>query len=139
MKSILTMLGLASIAFSVFWANEQLKFIQLSVVTSGEVVEQYVDTNIEGDEFYHPVIAYESNLGEQFRFRSITGSTSPAYDIGEIVQIRYNLANPNDARINSFLSIWGLSILMFFIGALLVSIGFKYKSNNAFINSIKNI
>lgn len=57
----------------------------------------------------------------------------------DVVQVRYNIASPRDARINSFLIVWGLSIIMLLIGILIIAIGFKYKRNNALIDAIRNM
>ena len=133
MRVIFFLLGLAFSALAVFMTNENYNFSQLSMATTGEVIDFYIETDIEDDDYYYPIVGFVSNQGEQYSFRASTGSSSPSYRIGDTVKVRYNLTNPFDAKFDSFLSLWGTSVLLVPISAFLFFLGFKYKANGAFI------
>jgi Protein of unknown function (DUF3592) len=53
-----------------------------------------------------------------------TISSSPAaFSVGESVRVRYDPANPEDARIHKFFEIWGATVIFGIVGAAFIAFG----------------
>ncbi|MEW2129006.1 DUF3592 domain-containing protein [Streptomyces sp. NPDC005435] len=71
----------------------------------------------------HPVVTFRAKDGEQHMFTSSAGSNPPAYDRGESVEVLYRANDPDDARINGFLSLWLLPVVFGGLGVVFTAIG----------------
>lgn len=71
----------------------------------------------------YPVVQFTSADGRSRTFRGSTGSNPPAYDLMERVEVLYRADSPEDARINSFFSLWLLPLIFGGIGLLIIGIG----------------
>ena len=69
---------------------------------------------------YRPVVHFSTEKGEGVEFVSSVGySNGPlfaGYSKGQKVQVLYLPAAPNDATINSFFSLWGISSIVGVVG-----------------------
>jgi hypothetical protein len=64
---------------------------------------------------YRPVVQFAPNGGAPVRFESEIGSSPPAFQVGEYVEVLYAPGNPSDALIDSFFQIWFFQALAAFI------------------------
>jgi hypothetical protein len=97
--------------------------------TSGETTTGTV-TRLEESEtsegyccVYSPVVEFQVN-GQTYSFENGTASSSPEYQVGGEVQVRYDPADPNTAQINSFSARWLFPILIIpsmILGSLVLS------------------
>ena len=104
------------------------KFIAGSVVTTGTVVDLARKTSTSGDSspnsyVYYPVIQFKTKNGSLIEFRSNVGSNPPSFRKGDQVQVRYLEKDPYKARINSFMQIWFVSIILGGLGVVFAGIG----------------
>ncbi|MFI5660798.1 DUF3592 domain-containing protein [Streptomyces sp. NPDC051684] len=60
--------------------------------------------------------------GTPHTFRSSTGSNPPAYEQGERDEVLYRADDPEDARINGFLSLWLLPLIFGGIGLIVAAV-----------------
>jgi hypothetical protein len=79
---------------------------------NGTVVDMD-ESNDDDGTTYAPIVDYEVD-GQTFEMKSGSYSSPPAYHVGQKVKILYNLADPNQARIDNFWELWLLPII--FIG-----------------------
>jgi hypothetical protein len=70
----------------------------------------------------HPVVEFTSADGTQRKFEDSTGSKPPAYEVGERVEVLYRADSPEDAKINSFSSLWLLPLIFGGLGLLIAGI-----------------
>jgi Protein of unknown function (DUF3592) len=76
-----------------------------------------------------PLITQDSSnravSGREVTFQSEMGASSEAGRIGDIVRVRYRPDQPHVAEIDSFMSLWGLTLPFGVLGAvfLFVSLG----------------
>jgi len=61
---------------------------------------------LEGDETLHPVFRFQDSDGTTRTHRSRVGTSQPAFEVGEAVEVLYDPANPADARIRSVGELW---------------------------------
>ncbi|MUM18518.1 DUF3592 domain-containing protein [Mycobacterium sp. CBMA271] len=101
------------------------RFQQHSAVTEGLVIGQEPRRSCDSDGDCHtsdyPIVRFEVE-GKQFTFTSNTsGLLSPR--TGRDVSVRYNVANPQEAEVNSFDAAWGLPLIFGVLGLALVAVG----------------
>jgi len=98
-------------------------FIQRSGITSGTIVA--LIENRERDEIsYFPKVKFQTPSGREVTFQSEMGSSSDARRIGDAVAVRYRPDQPHVAEIDSFMSLWGLTLLFGILGAVFLFAGF---------------
>src|SRR5690349_10572265 len=94
------------------------KFSQRAVHTKGKVIDfkNYESRNDNGGSttMYAPVFEYEFN-GKTYQHTSSTSSSSPAYDIGETVDVLVDPQNPHDILIDTFWEKWFVVVLLGFM------------------------
>ena len=67
--------------------------------------------------YYHPVVQFTTARGQVVRFQSDDGDTKPAYEVEDLVQVLYDPANPQDARLDTLWSRWGQPVLLLGLGS----------------------
>lgn len=60
---------------------------------------------------YSPVIEFEVN-GQTYEFENDNASSSPDYEIGSSVNVRYDPANPNTAQIDKLIERWLFPVII---------------------------
>lgn len=74
---------------------------------------------------YHPVISFTTESGEPIEFRSSTGRGKNTYTKGQIIEVLYQQAAPRQARMNSFFSLWGATLILAGLGAVFFALGYS--------------
>ena len=67
---------------------------------------------------YHPVVRFTSAAGDVVVFIDNFGSYPAKYGVGEMLEVLYDPENPQNAAINTWLSLWGGSAVFIIIGTL---------------------
>ena len=121
-KYLFTFLGLAMLIGS-FYINEDTRsFIAQATKTEGTVVQLILSFS-DHSRTYHPLVRFTDTNGKAIEFVSSTGSNPPGYSEGEKVEVLYLPAEPYKARLNSFFSLWGGSIIVGGLGTIFLLIG----------------
>jgi hypothetical protein len=68
--------------------------------TQGEVVA------MEGTDAKAPVVSFKDRRGIEHQIISSVASSPPSFAVGETVEVLYDPANPDEARIDSFFQLW---------------------------------
>jgi hypothetical protein len=122
---LFAVLGLGLIAGAVALALDTRAFIATAKHASGTVTELVPKRDKDdGSTTYTPVVMFEADSGASVSFTSSFSSNPPAYDVGEKVAVLYAPANPNEARIDGFGSLWLGPVIMGGIGTVFAAIGF---------------
>lgn len=123
---ILLISGIILIGITFYLANKTWSFIQSSEETSGIVIgmRHSISNNNDSDsKTYTPVISYTDHNNHKHKFASKVSTSSPRYKKGEKVQILYHREQPNQAEINTFLSLWTGELIFGFLGFSSFAIG----------------
>ena len=97
-------------------------FMRNSATASGTIVA--LTENRERDEIsYFPRVKFKTPSGREVTFESETGSTADAGRIGDTVTVRYRPDQPYVAEIDSFMSLWGLTLLFGSLGVGFLFVG----------------
>ena len=109
-----------------------LLFLGGSTRTEGMVVSLATVENsirfVGGDEptgvLYYPVVAYPGDDGVVYEITGRRGTSRPVYHPGEAVGVIYRDADPSDARLDTFMGIWGSAVILAACGLvfLLISV-----------------
>lgn len=125
MKWVATLIGLALLCGAFLLYRNTTAFLQHARVAPGivESFEEQESTDNESHKImYYPVISFSTPDGQPHSFRSDVGTSSRG-TTGEKVEVLYDPAKPESARIKGFFHLWGaasicggLGILFFLAG-----------------------
>jgi hypothetical protein len=80
--------------------------------TTGTVVRLEESNSSEGGCcVYSPVVQFNAN-GQTYSFEGDNASDPPAYEVGEVVNVIYDPANPDTAQINKWSERWLFPIII---------------------------
>ena len=127
---IFAVAGLAMLAFGVLSIPFTIMgFVDRSATTEGTVVG--VNSKFAGEgNLYLPTVRFVTEDGRSIVFTSNTGEDVWTDRIGESVTVRYDPADPTNARIDSFFQLWGGSIIPIVIGGGFIIFGSGMFSRN---------
>ena len=117
---VFLIIGPCALVYSIFSIVQTRGFIRRCTEVPGEVIrlEQSEDRGRYGYT-YAPVFTFTTLEGMKYTVTSDVGSSPSDFSIGDSVRVRYDSANPENARIHSFFQTWGLAVIS---GA--ISVGF---------------
>jgi len=120
--SIFFVIGLGMLGGGLYAISSTVSFIQKAATGRGVVVS--LERSRSSDSVsYYPVVKFTTREGQEFRFRSNVGSSPPSHRTGEAVTVLYNPANPHDAKIDSFFSLWGFGLIFGAMGLVFALAG----------------
>ena len=97
--------------------TRQRAFVRNSAVTSGTIVA--LTENREPEEIsYFPTVKFKTPAGREITFTSEMGSSVDAGRVGDAVAVRYQVDQPQVAAIDSFMSLWGLTLVLGVLGVV---------------------
>ena len=102
------------------WAFvKQQRTMSNRVEATGTVVELTRRTTASGrSTIIVPVVEFAVPSGEKIRFTSEFGSLPAKHTIGQSVNVRYDAVDPNQAEIESAMSVWLVPVILIFMGVI---------------------
>jgi hypothetical protein len=116
-KTLFLLIGSGLLGGGFYWYQLISDDIQEATHTEGRVID-FETRFSDGTTFHYPMIEFFTHAGEAIRFTASIGSSPPAYDKGEKVGVLYTLERPQDAKIDSFFSLWFGPIILVGIGSV---------------------
>ena len=92
------------------------RFLAKAAVATGVVVDIARVVDQDDEVAYYPVVEFTTAREQVVRFEADEATPDPDRQLGASVRILYDPANPQDARLDTFMSRWGLSIVMGTLG-----------------------
>ena len=133
--------GLLMIVIAVAWYANVRAFVAKAAVAQGTVVD-LLPVRSDNSTTWKPVVRFTSADRQNVEFTSSTSSNPPSYSKGEKVEVLYAPANPYDAKINGFFSLWGgasivggLGAVFFLIGASIIAFGHMRARQNEYLRT----
>lgn len=122
--AIFLLVGLGMLGGAVYSLVTTWQFIGGAVAADGAVIalEERWDSD-DGDYTYYPRVAFETEDHRQVEFTSDTGSRPASFDVGERVRVLFDPARPEAARIESFLQLWLLPLILGGLGTVFSGFG----------------
>jgi len=113
-------LGLVCL-FAASWVyTGERRFIASAGRTTGTVVDLVYETGTDHGSAYYPVVRFASPTGDSVTIRSRTGSNPPSHRVGDRVEVLYDPARPEHAKMAGFFS---LHLGSFILGIFAVVFG----------------
>jgi hypothetical protein len=123
--------GLGALTGAGLWAWRTLSFKASASQTEGVVVKLVTSRGSAragqsaasrgGGPSYAPVFEFKDAGGRSHRVTNSTSSRPASYDVGEKVGVLYSPQNPDEARIDSFFSLWGGPAIFGSVGLIFTS------------------
>ena len=122
-RIIFSSVGLLFLIIGISSLLDTRSFLEEAFIANGTVVD-LTESYSSDSTTYKPVVEFKTINNQFITFTSSTGSNPPSYHIGEAVDVVYEQNFPNDAKIRSFFTLWGLGTVLFLMGSVFFSIGF---------------
>lgn len=123
-KYVFLPLGAVLLAGAVYVFSDTRAWLARSVEASGSVIEIVrVRDRDTGGLSFAPVVRFATADGKAIEFQSSMQTSSPAYQTGQTVTVRYDPQKPNSAAIAGLFSIWGVPMILGFVGAVFLAVG----------------
>lgn len=122
-KTAFLLSGLTMLTLAVYHFVPAYHFKSRAQETEGVVVTLHA-THSGKSTIYWPMIEFRTRDSRVVRFRSLSGSNPPSYEVGERVRVLYDESAPDKARIDSFMSMWSLVLILGGLGCVFFFIGF---------------
>lgn len=109
------------IGMGVYEAAQTSSELRRDQRTYGTVVDNRLVTDHRDgveEHAYVPVVEFRDNAGKTVRFTDPAGSLPPDYAVGERVELAFDSANPNRARITSWKRLWLVPTIFVVVGLL---------------------
>lgn len=97
-------------------------FVRTATAADGRVT-QMVERQGEQGTLYSPVFSFRDTKGVEHLVHSSTASYPPEHQVGDVVRVLYLPERPQDAKIESFFSLWGLPFVTGFLAAFYLPLG----------------
>jgi len=124
LKYVFAVIGSAMLAGSFFWYTKTKSFIGEALTAPGVVIE-LVRSRSNDSTTYTPVVEYTTEKGQKIEFTSSVGSNPPSHSKGDQIEVLYHEDTPQQAKINSFFSLWLGPILLLVLGSIFSIVGFS--------------
>ena len=110
----------ALLALGASCCNRAANFKKTAVEAQGTVSELKEGSSggANSHTVYYPIIRFADKAGLEHTLYSSSGSYPPAYEVGERVSVLYDPANPKEAKVNSFTSLWLWPLILGIMGGL---------------------
>ena len=121
-----TLIGGGMLLFTIKKFIETIVFLRTShkveaTVVSYKISRSRATSTQSSRTMYLPVLQFQAPGGKLVSITGTVASHPPAYNIGELAEVRYLPKNPHGAKINSFWEMWMLPVIFAFLApALLV-------------------
>jgi len=126
---IFTFAALVMLYFSWHTYNATNEFLETAQSAPGIVVDfdtrhSSSSSSSGSSTTYAPIVEYtHPETGQTIRFTSSASSNPPAFDGGEEVTVLYSPDDPEDARIDSFMSLWMMPLILVVLGGIFLPVG----------------
>lgn len=123
LKYVFLVIGLALLTGAFFLYQNKKAFLEKADTAQGTVIE-LLQSRSDNSTTYKPLVSFKTKEGRQIEFTSSVSSNPPGYDEGETVEVLYDPADPKDANINGFASLWLGPLILGILGAVFSLVGF---------------
>ena len=117
------LIGIAIVISAIFAILKVRRQLAGSAKATGKVVD-FGKIQGKSGYLYCPQVVFQIPNGQTFKFQSEVGSQPPAFNVGQQVEVVYQTANPNQAEIDSMMSLWFQPGCMLLMGLLFLVLGF---------------
>lgn len=122
-KYVFLSIGALMLAGAFYLYQDKQAFLKRAETVQGTVIE-LISKRSDNSTTYAPVVTFTTKKGNKIEFTSSVSSNPPSYSEGESVEVFYDPAEPKDASINGFASLWLGPLILGILGTVFFLIGF---------------
>ena len=114
MKRALFIVGAVLLAiFSVYFFQRNQQFVNNNDKANGAIIGSERLNRTKGPDTFCPIVEFQAEDGNRYTFQG-EPCLHPQYkiEIGEAVKVAYDKDQPQSAKILSFWSLWGVSLIL---------------------------
>jgi len=115
-------IGLPMLLFGLLGFIYTFLFVLTSKKAKGVVTGFTSSRSSKGGTMYHPVYTFKTEDGQDVTREDKLGSTPPAFEVGQEVQVLYNSRNPQNSKIKNFSGLYYTPSILFFMGAIFLGV-----------------
>lgn len=124
-RYLFTAIGVALLVAAFYAYHDTKNFLEGALTADGVVTELVRSRSSDSNSYlYRPVVEFYADDGALIEITSSIGSSPPSYAVGEEVTVVYHADRPHKARIDSFLSLYGLQLILAVMGSIFFLVGF---------------
>ncbi len=114
---LFAILGTGLVIYSAYAFNRTRNLIAHCLETTASITDLKYSSG-GGDEgpTYSPVFEFQTANGETITVQSAVGSSPALFRIGQSIRVRYDPADPANAKIHTFFQTWGDSLIPALVG-----------------------
>lgn len=120
-NKVFLVIGIGMLIGSFFMYSNTKEFLNSAIETEG-VVTELVRSKSSDSVTYRPIFEFKTKEGNTVEITSSVASNPPSYSRGEKVDVLYQESAPEKAKINSFFSLWGATLIVAVIGLVFLLI-----------------
>src|SRR6218665_1718264 len=121
-KIVFLIVGAGLLAGAVYSYADKKAFLEKAESAQGTVIEM-IARRSDNSTTYCPVVRFKAKTGQEITFTSSVSSNPPSYSVDETVEILYDPADPKEANINGFASLWLVPLILGILGTIFFLIG----------------
>ena len=99
-------------------------FRATALEAEGTVVDLAGERNSDGKTMYSPVVEFTTADGRTLQFTGSTSSNPPSWSRGDTAKVLYQPANPEQARLDSFMETWFGPLILGFFALVVLLVGY---------------
>lgn len=115
---LLLVAGAVVLFFSVRFATASETAVGTVVEVSAQQDCERRNNRRECRDVYRPTVTYTTAAGEEITFTSNSANSNWNFPIGSTVNVRYDPANPQGARMDGWFSLWGAPTIVGGLGVV---------------------
>lgn len=123
--AIFALIGAGLLTGSYYSFSSTRDFVAGAASARGTVIENRYSRSSSSNSSgtYYPLIKFKMEAGREVTFQGDVGSSPPSFSEGEEMDVYYNPANPEEAKVNTFFQLWFAAVLLGVMGSVFFLIG----------------
>ena len=135
---VCTTIGAALLMAGYLFLSNTLSFVDSAVKTKGVIIDLNEYEDSEGDTMYAPIFKFKDLKNKEYTIESNYSSNSGFGGIGSEISILYLQKDPKSARIDSFVGLYLLPIILGGMGVVTLFIGISSAIFFIIFNRLEN-
>lgn len=115
--------GLVCLFASAVWSVYSWHLVSTSTRATGRITQLIERRDGKGNSYFYPVFTYADRRGTEHTIDSTVGTYPPPHRVGDTVAVLYTPGSEQNARIDDWSVLWGIPLLLVFLGVFDATIG----------------
>lgn len=116
-------IGIFMLVIAVMMTIATRSFVKRAVRVPGVITELIPVSSDDGGQTWKPSVRFRGLDGVDYAYTESFSQNPAPYAVGETVQVLYLRDDPDDARIDSFSSLWAAQVILGVLGTVFTAVG----------------